>query len=132
MHEVFEGINVPGDVHAAVRRLVLEGKLPEAEAPGIENRVSQLISEPEVAEWFSEGNTVMNEAGILLTSGNTRRPDRVIMRNGRTTIVDFKFGSESDRYLEQIGLYRGLLSDMGYKDIDACIWYVDKNKIVYA
>ncbi|MGE5420259.1 MAG: UvrD-helicase domain-containing protein [Chloroflexota bacterium] len=132
MHEVFEGINVPGDVHAAVRRLVLEGKLPEAEAPGIENRVSQLISEPEVAEWFSEGNTVMNEAGILLTSGNTRRPDRVIMRNGRTTIVDFKFGSESDRYLEQIGIYRGLLSDMGYKDIDACIWYVDKNKIVYA
>lgn len=34
----------------------------------------------------------MKEAGILLTSGNTRRPDRVIFRDGKTTIIDFKFG----------------------------------------
>lgn len=132
MHEVFEGINVQADVQGAVKKLVLEGKLPESESSAIENRVRELISDPNVIEWFSEGNTVMNEAGILLTSGNIRRPDRVIMRNGKTTVIDFKFGGESNSYLEQIDLYRGLLSAMGYKNIEACIWYVDKNKIVYA
>jgi hypothetical protein len=65
-----------------------------------------------------------------LKTGNIRRPDRVIFRNGKTTIIDFKFGSENKNHNEQVNLYRELLKDMGYSDIDAFLWYVDKNKIV--
>jgi hypothetical protein len=132
MHEVFEGIDTPSDIQAAVRKLVLEGKLPEDEAAEVESKVRTFISDPLVAPWFSEENKVMREAGILLTSGNIRRPDRVIFRNGKTTVIDFKFGEENEHHFEQVELYRGLLADMGYGNIDACIWYVDKNKIVTA
>ncbi len=55
MHEVFEGINTPSDISAAVRKLVLEGKLSEDESSDIEKRVNELISLPQVAEWFSAG-----------------------------------------------------------------------------
>jgi ATP-dependent helicase/nuclease subunit A len=130
MHEVFEGINTPEDISQAVRRLVLEGKLPEEESIEIENKVKILITSPQVADWFSPGNEVLREAGILLPSGNIRRPDRVIFKDGRTIIVDFKFGEENSHYAEQVDRYRRLLVDMGYKNIDACIWYVDKNLIV--
>ncbi len=132
MHEIFEGINTPSDIHQAVRKLLLEGKLPEEEAEAIEARVELLISNPSVAGWFSSENQVMREAGILLTSGNIRRPDRVIFKDGKTTVIDFKFGEENDHYVEQVELYRSLLLDMGYKNVDAYIWYVDKNKIVTA
>ena len=132
MHEVFEGINTPTDIPAAVRKLVLEGKLAEEEAVEIEQKVVDTISNPQVAGWFLPDNKVLNEAGILLPSGITRRPDRVIFKNGKTTVVDFKFGEENTHYLEQVEQYRNLLADMGYRDIDAFIWYVDKNKIVSA
>jgi len=130
MHEVFEGINTPDDIPHAIRKLVIEGKLPEDESGELEKRIKVLISEPAVAEWFMPGNEVMNEAGILLTSGDTRRPDRVIFKDGKTIIIDFKFGEESDRYIQQVELYRRLIEDMGYKNTEAFIWYVDKNKIV--
>jgi ATP-dependent helicase/nuclease subunit A len=130
MHEVFEGINTRDDISSAIRKLVIEGKLPEDESVDLEKRIKTLISEPAVAEWFLPGNEVMNEAGILLTSGDLRRPDRVIFKDGKTIIIDFKFGEESDRYIEQVELYRRLIADMGYKNTEACIWYVDKNKIV--
>jgi ATP-dependent helicase/nuclease subunit A len=130
MHEVFEGINTPSDIPFAVRKLVLEGKLPEDESAEIEKRVNSLISTPQVAGWFLPGNKVMNEAGILLPSGNTRRPDRVIFKDGKTIIIDFKFGEENPHYTEQVDQYRRLLQDMGYNSIDAFIWYVDKNLIV--
>ena len=55
MHEVFEGINTPADISGAVRKLVLEGKLPEEESADIEKRVNVLISIPQVAEWFITG-----------------------------------------------------------------------------
>jgi len=130
MHEVFEGISTPDDISLAIRKLVIEGKLPEGESGELDKRIKKLISEPTVAEWFMPGNEVMNEAGILLTSGDTRRPDRVIFKDGKTIIIDFKFGEESDRYIEQVELYRRLIADMGYKNTQAYIWYVDKNKIV--
>ena len=62
----------------------------------IESRVKRLIRLPQVADWFMPGNEVLKEAGILLTSGNTRRPDRVILKDGKTIIIDFKFGEEND------------------------------------
>ena len=130
MHEVFEGVNTPADISIAVRKLVLEGKLPEDESADIEKRIYSMISTPQVAGWFLPGNKVMTEAGILLPSGNTRRPDRVIFKDGKTIIIDFKFGEENPHYAEQVDQYRHLLTDMGYEKIDAFIWYVDKDKIV--
>ena len=132
MHEVFEGINTPSDIPNAVRKIVLEGKLSEVESDDIKRRVNEMIKIPQVADWFMPDNIVLTEAGILLQSGATRRPDRVIFKMGKTTIIDFKFGEENSHYSEQVNQYRDLLLDMGYKDIEAYIWYVDKNKIVSA
>jgi len=132
MHEIFEGINTPADISVAVRKLVLEGKLAEEESAGIEKRVNEMISKPQVLDWFMPDNQVLKEAGILLPTGVTRRPDRVILKNKKTTIIDFKFGEENSHYSEQVNQYRNLLLDMGYQNIEAFIWYVDKDKIVSA
>ena len=132
MHEVFEGIDTPADVATAVKKLVLEGKLPEDQAADTEKRINSLLTLPVIAEWFSPGNKVLREAGILMPSGTTRRPDRVIFKAGRTIIIDFKFGEQNPHYIKQINQYRNLLSDMGYENIEAFIWYVDNNLIVTA
>jgi ATP-dependent helicase/nuclease subunit A len=47
-------------------------------------------------------------------------------------IIDFKFGDESDHYLAQVNQYRQLMTEMGYSNIEAVLWYVDKNLIVSA
>jgi ATP-dependent helicase/nuclease subunit A len=132
MHEVFEGINYASDIPAAVKKLILEGKLSEDDRDDIEVKINELIRLPGVADWFSDDNIIMNEAGILLPTGLTKRPDRVIFKNGKTTIIDFKFGKENSHYIEQVNEYRNLLANMGYLNIEAIIWYVDKNKIVTA
>lgn len=132
MHEVFEGIDTSADVHAAVRKLVLEGKLPEDQLVDTEKRINSQITLPVIADWFSSGNMVLREAGILMPSGTTRRPDRVVFRDGKTIIVDFKFGEQNPHYAKQINQYRNLLSDMGYENIEAFIWYVDNNLVVPA
>jgi ATP-dependent helicase/nuclease subunit A len=130
MHEVFERIKTAEDIPESVRRLVLEGKLPEEESDSLTKRVENLIGTPTVSDWFKPGNKILTEAGILLPSGTTRRPDRVIFSEGKTTIIDFKFGEESPHYADQINQYHQLLTDMGYTDIEAFIWYVDKNLII--
>ncbi len=130
MHRIFEAVFTPADVFFAVRRLVIEGSLPEEEAADTEKRVNELISDPKVKEWFMADNEVLTETGIVLPTGTVRRPDRVIFKDGKAIIIDFKFGAENSHYSEQVELYGRLLLDMGYQNIEAWIWYVDKNLII--
>ncbi|MGI6339714.1 MAG: UvrD-helicase domain-containing protein [Bacteroidales bacterium] len=127
MHEVFEGIDTAADIPRVVRKMVLEGKIPESDSVSLTMRLNSLIAEQPASEWFEPGNIVMKETEILLPSGNTRRPDRVILKDGKVIIVDFKFGQESPHHINQMKQYRKLLSDMGYDETEACLWYVDSN-----
>ena len=130
MHEVFESIETAADIPATVRRFLIEGKVSEDEANELETKIAFLIAFPPVSEWFQQGNKIMTEAEILIPSGNTRRPDRIIFRDDKTIIVDFKFGEENPHYRHQILNYRKLLNEMGYQNVEGYLWYVDINQIV--
>ena len=130
MHEVFEGIKSIADIENAVKNLVLEGKLAASEATEMKEKILLYIRTSGVEEWFSPENRVLNEIDILLPEGVTRRPDRIIFRDGKTTVIDFKFGEVKASYTGQITQYMNLLGDMGYADIKGFIWYVDINRII--
>ena len=59
----------------------------------------------------------------------TRRPDRVMMKNGQVIIVDFKFGKKNEAYNRQVREYMNLLSAMGYTHVEGFLWYVFKNEL---
>ena len=130
MHGIFEEIETSEDVDAAVRRKVIEGKIPSEDEDGMRKKINSLISRPEVNAWFEKGNEVLNEASVLMPGSGTKRPDRIILRGGKTIIIDFKFGDENPHYLSQIRSYRKILTEMGYSGVEAYLWYVDADKIV--
>ena len=129
MHEVFEKINTSSDVVPALKRLSLEGKIPENEIDILVQKINTLISAPEISEWFHHDNIVLQEAGIILPNGLVKRPDRVVIRDGKATIIDFKFGKQKPEYNEQLRQYKELLAEMGYNNIAANIWYVDEGVV---
>jgi hypothetical protein len=132
MHEIFESIATSGDIKRAVDKMVIEGKVTETDRKEIEERTMRVISDPKIRDWFEPGLKIMNEAEILTAEGTARRPDRVIIKDDKVIVVDFKFGVEKREYMNQVNNYRRLLLDMGYPRVDAFLWYVDNNKIVSA
>ena len=130
MHEVLESIDTPDDISEVVNRMVLEGKIPEYESGLIKERLMSQMAGPPVADWFRSPGRVMKEAAVLLPSGITKRPDRVIINGKKAVVIDFKFGEEKDDHYAQIRNYLKLLRDMGYTDTEGYLWYPDKNKIV--
>jgi hypothetical protein len=61
----------------------------------------------------------------------TRRPDRVMMRDGQVVVVDFKFGHPHPRYATQVSEYMSLLARTGIdrSAITGYLWYVDQNLV---
>lgn len=130
MHEIFSGILTSEDVGRAIRKKVLEGKIPGYEEDALREKIESLLADPRVKGWFDKGLEIYNETSFLMPGSGMKRPDRIILRNGRVTIIDFKFGLESDTHVRQVSQYKYIIEKMGYPVDQAFLWYVDAGKII--
>lgn len=133
LHTLFAGISTLADIDRAVDRLVFEGVIGSVEREAeIRAFVHQAFRQPEVQEWYREECELFNECSIVYRKDGkveTRRPDRVMKRNGLMIVVDFKFGKASRKYNRQVAEYMDLLKQMGYREVKGYLWYVYESRI---
>ena len=129
LHDILASVTVAADLPQAVANAVSEGLLPAAEADSVEDMLRQAMDSVSDYHWFDIGNTVFNELSIINTDGNVERPDRVVVRDGETIVVDYKFGEERGYYCWQVRRYMKLLRQMGYPGVKGYLWYVKNNKV---
>ena len=133
MHNLFAMVRTPKDVPSAIERLRMEGII---ESGAHERQILKLtnwaLNHPKVKEWFSGTWELYNECAILYRENGvlqTRRPDRVMIKDGEVIVVDFKFGKPYPEYEAQVREYMDLLEDMGYDHVRGYIWYVFYNEL---
>lgn len=132
MHRVFEAATGSDDINRTIVDMTASGLLTADEAQQLENKVKQAFKNPFVRSWFDGSwDVVRNENDIIMPGGaKTRRPDRVMTKNGHAVIVDYKFGlNRSAANARQIREYADALRLMGYHDISGFIWYVSLDDI---
>ena len=59
-----------------------------------------------VDELFSNFEELKNERTILLPTGDSYQPDRVMVKNKTTYLVDYKTGKQNPKHVEQITNYK--------------------------
>lgn len=133
LHNLFSVIRTTDDVPPAIERLRFEGIIESAQQ---EEQIRKLtewaLRHPLVKEWYSGSWELYNECAIIYREKGvlqTRRPDRVMMKDGEVIVVDFKFGKKRKTYNKQVKEYMDLLSDMGYEHIRGYLWYVFNNEL---
>lgn len=129
LHSVMERIDCPQDVPQAVRSAVLDGIVPASMEQEYADLLSSALASPAVGAWFSPGASVMKECSIISPGGEVSRPDRVVLEEDRTIVVDYKFGEEKVSYVKQMRKYLSLLSKMGLPRPEGHLWYVDEGRI---
>ncbi len=130
MHEILASVNTVNDVDDAVSFYLKKGVINNNEYEDIRNKLLTALKHKDVREWFSEDVRVRKEKDILVPGGSVRRPDRIIFNEESIIIVDFKFGNELPGHRKQVGDYKVLLTDMGYKKVEGFLWYVDQSRVV--
>jgi ATP-dependent exoDNAse (exonuclease V) beta subunit len=134
LHALFSAIRTKDDIEPAIEQLVFEGIIGDRETEEDLRAVAvKALAHPQVEEWYSGQWRLFNECAIIYNENGSvqaRRPDRVMMKDGRTVIVDFKFGKPDKRHETQVQQYMDLLSRMGYQNIEGYLWYVTDEQIV--
>lgn len=133
LHTLFSCIRTHLDIPSAIARLRMEGIIGSADQ---EKQIRKLtewaLGHPKVKEWFSGDWELYNECAILFRENGmlqTRRPDRVMQKDGQTVVVDFKFGNPRQEYHHQVREYMNLLEGMGHTSVRGYLWYVYNNEL---
>ena len=133
LHELFASMNALSDLDQAIQKLKFEGVIDSKETEDkIRSVAMDAFSKPEVQEWYSGNWEIFSECAIIYNLEGrleTRRPDRVMVKDNTAIVVDFKFGKKQKSYSGQVREYTKLLEQMGYSPVEGYIWYVKQDSI---
>jgi ATP-dependent exoDNAse (exonuclease V) beta subunit len=132
MHALFAAIRTPDDIDKAVERFVSDGFILPAEKDNYKNQIRFYIQNPQVKDWFSEKYAVYPEFSIIVKENGTvttKRPDRVLLSDETTLVIDYKFGEPHRTHEKQMQEYLRLLQTMNYPNVKGFLWYVEKGNV---
>jgi RecB family exonuclease len=81
--------------------------------------------------YFTPNKNYKIETEIATFNGEVFRPDRIIIEENLTTIIDYKTGKQNNKkYFKQLTKYQESLTNMGYQSVKSFLVYVDDLAIV--
>lgn len=124
LHDILSRVKKVSELGEAVAYAVRSGLLPEDDRQGTEDWLRGRIEAVADRGWFPEdGARVLNEVTVFGADGREHRPDRVIVRDGAVSIVDYKFGEPESSHRKQVRRYADTYRAMGYGSVSAFLWY---------
>ena len=132
MHEILRQASTTESIIARIDESQIAGKLSPEQAQELKAAIEREFQREEIKEWFSEWDEIHTECDIICGEKvGTRRPDRVIIKEDRAVVVDYKFGAEKfASHRKQIAEYMRLLREMGYEQVEGYVWYLSLGEIV--
>ncbi|MDR1682113.1 MAG: UvrD-helicase domain-containing protein, partial [Candidatus Symbiothrix sp.] len=133
MHSLFEQITHFEAIEKAIDNLVLQGLIQPQEKEMYAVKIRSAIEESNVSHWFDctyksyqEHSIITEENGEIVS----KRPDRVLLSDDATLIIDYKFGQAHKSHQKQVRQYMDLLEAMRYPHVEGYLWYVEERKII--
>ena len=130
MHEVLSGIVSAEDMDKRIGQFVSDGEISAEEGRKLASLINAHLSDERVKGWFDGKATVLRETSILQPGSQVMRPDRIVIGNGKVSVIDYKFGAERGEHRKQMQNYLSLVRRMGYFDVKGYLWYLSVGRIV--
>lgn len=138
VHQVLAHIHSSADVPGAIAAVQVSGDIESDEKNILEQKIQEIFEIEEVREWFDPAYKEMGEVfteSPMITEQGILRPDRVIISSiegvpgNKVKIIDFKTGVKSDDHMGQMKKYKEAIHAMGYKNIEAYLFYLESKTI---
>jgi len=126
-HHLLSKIFFSHDVIPTIEEAIGNGLIPETEKEQFENYLTNLTQHPMLEAYFTSAYKIFNEREIITANGVFLRPDRFVVKNNEVTIIDYKTGSFSETYKNQIKGYASAISEIGYEVKEKLLVFVNEN-----
>jgi ATP-dependent exoDNAse (exonuclease V) beta subunit len=127
LHDALSKIHYLEDKDKVLNDLERNGLLTSELKSKLRSRLDVLLNDDEIKPFFSEEWKVKTEQEILLDSGDTYIPDRLLIKDDEVKVIDYKTGSSKrmESHKSQVDNYSNLLKMMGFRKISKYIVYTE-------
>lgn len=125
IHFIMGLIETEKDIDDALNAALRNGNISTDEIEALKTKIYEIVHHPELLPYYKGGIIVKNEKDIITQDGHFVRPDRVVIKDNKATIIDYKTGKKDSRYKEQLYGYTDALQSIGYSIKDKIIIYVN-------
>mgnify|MGYP002639533381 CR=1 FL=1 len=124
VHEILSKIKYNTDVSKAISNYRTSGLINELEELQINKIILKLVNHPLLKNYYSDNCIVKNETELVDKNGKIVRPDRVVIKEGKIIIIDYKTGKKNKKHNEQIEDYAEVFYGLGYEDVLCILVYL--------
>lgn len=131
IHWILSKIETYEQVDEAMDLALTDGIITRSQIEPIKEKLNNLVNHPELKNYFSANNKYKIETEIATFNGEIFRPDRIMIEDNLTTIIDYKTGKQNNKkYFKQLTMYQEALLNMGYNKVKSLLVYIDELAIV--
>lgn len=130
MHAVLSRIQYTDEIPQTLKNMVQEGLITEDEQTTLSEQLNDLLLNPTIKDWFSTSWSVKTEVPILLPGGDENRIDRLMTKDKKALVVDFKTGVHSKQDAAQVKAYVGILRQMNFTEVEGYILYLKDRELI--
>jgi ATP-dependent exoDNAse (exonuclease V) beta subunit len=130
MHTVLSRMQFSDQLGDTLSRMADEGLISQNERVDVERQLTDLLQDARIADWFSRKWIVRTEVPILLPDGSECRMDRLITRERKAVVIDYKTGAAKKSDEKQVLQYMEVLRRMNFPDVEGYLLYLGGREIV--
>jgi len=124
LHEILAQIKTSHQWKKQKEKLL--ANLSATEKTQVEQIIENLLKHPDLHNYYSEEYQILNEQSILIPAQEgfrQKRPDRLLIKNNKAVIIDYKTGEPHHYHRKQLDEYANYLQETGLQ--------IDKKILVY-
>ena len=130
VHDILSEVKTKDDLDSVLDKYYELGLLDKESKRVVKSAIDKILGHPKVSEWFSGAWEVKTEVPILPNNGIIARLDRVMLKEKKAIVLDYKTGVQSSKDIRQLRAYKKLLRTMGYKEVEAYLLYLENVELL--
>lgn len=132
LHQILSYIITKDDLQFALTKSIEEGLIQLSQKTIFEEKITQIITHPELLDFFNPNYTVFTEHNIISPHEINLKPDRLVLHNNQAFLIDYKTGSPEEKHQLQIENYVRVIEKMNLVVTKKVLLYIGEElKIIH-
>lgn len=129
LHYALSQISSFAAISEVSSQLVSEGLLDPTDRPDFEKLCDKIVYHPLLSSYYTNDWEVYCERDIILKNGILLRPDRLLIRDNKAVLLDYKTGRQKPEDKIQLKRYAEAVEEMGMIVESAILIYISEDSL---
>lgn len=112
-----------------LKKLADEDKIPLEYISELSEKAERTFQKLNGKSIFKDVVKIYNETTIISSVDSIKRPDKIVLKENETIIIDFKTGNKNEKDVKQITEYANLLKQMKLPQVKAFLFYTASEEL---